>query len=290
LPKLFLRVFYDGSRFYGFQRQPDKETVEGTLLSALREVFPIAIVDPREAQYASASRTDRGVHALAQTIAFNIESTSLLEIEEKIGILNNLLHDNGIIVWAYTLQNAEYHPRHNALYREYLYIERISGCDEEVIDAKKLNRYANLFKGLHDFKHFSLKDKVERKTTRQIYDIVVYEENGYIVYKFVARSYTRGLVRIIISCLKCLSRGTLTIDDVEQAFHDNLTKRLIKAIKPVPSDNLILYNIAYPFSFKLLREYWHNIIEYFRINSDRPVFDYLYRRFRRSPKEVYMLL
>ena len=169
MPKLFLRVFYDGSRFYGFQRQPDKETVEGTLLSALREVF--SIVDPRETQYASASRTDRGVHALAQTIAFNIEFMSLPEIEEKIGILNNLLHGNGIIVWSYTLQNAEYHPRHSALYREYLYIERVSGYDEEVIDVKKLNRYANLFKGLHDFKHFSLKDKVERKTTRQIYDI-----------------------------------------------------------------------------------------------------------------------
>src|SRR4030042_1677668 len=66
--RIALKCAYDGSLFHGFQRQPDKRTVEGTLVDALTRVG--AIKSSRECGYRSSSRTDRGVSAMGNIISF----------------------------------------------------------------------------------------------------------------------------------------------------------------------------------------------------------------------------
>lgn len=66
--KVALKVAYIGTDFHGFQRQPDNKTVEGELISALREAN--LIDDLKDSGYAIAGRTDRGVHALGNVISF----------------------------------------------------------------------------------------------------------------------------------------------------------------------------------------------------------------------------
>ncbi|MFC6730557.1 tRNA pseudouridine(38-40) synthase TruA, partial [Natronoarchaeum mannanilyticum] len=63
------RIAYDGQPYRGFQRQPDVPTVEGEILDALDA---LSVLDDREVPegYAAAGRTDAGVSALAQTVAF----------------------------------------------------------------------------------------------------------------------------------------------------------------------------------------------------------------------------
>src|SRR6056297_1923774 len=61
------RVAYDGRPYHGFQRQPDVPTVENTLFDALAA---LGVADGKPAGYAAAGRTDAGVSALAQTVAF----------------------------------------------------------------------------------------------------------------------------------------------------------------------------------------------------------------------------
>lgn len=291
MPRLFLRVFYDGSRFYGFQRQPDKETVEGRLLTVLAKTLSLGGKQGiRDVQYAAASRTDRGVHALAQTIAFNIEYSLVKSVEEVIAKINSELYNYGIIVWAYSIQNINYHPRYNALYREYIYIEPKHDITDSIFNIKTLNKYTRIFVGLHDFRYLSLKDRGYRSTIRQIYDIKVFEEYGYIVYRFTGVSYSRGLVRNIVSCLKLLAEGRITIEDLKQVLLGIPVDRVKRAVKPMPPRNLILFNVVYPFSFRILSKYWRKVLEYIAKHRSIHVFNYLYHYFFSNPDSVLELL
>src|SRR2546430_10283085 len=67
--RIALKIAYDGRAFFGYQRQPDRRTVEGECIAALRSAKIIR--DTKEAFFRSASRTDRGVTAVGNVIAFN---------------------------------------------------------------------------------------------------------------------------------------------------------------------------------------------------------------------------
>src|SRR5438309_11911652 len=66
--RVALKIAYDGRAFFGHQRQPDRRTVEGECITALRSAKIMR--DPTEAFFRSASRTDRGVSAVGNVIAF----------------------------------------------------------------------------------------------------------------------------------------------------------------------------------------------------------------------------
>ena len=67
--RVALKIAYDGGAFFGHQRQPDRRTVEGECLAALRAGK--ILQNPRESFFRSASRTDRGVSAVGNVIAFD---------------------------------------------------------------------------------------------------------------------------------------------------------------------------------------------------------------------------
>ena len=66
---------YDGSDFYGFQRQPDKRTVQGEIERVL------GIILKKEINLVTAGRTDRGVHARVQVSNFMMESSLTIPLE-----------------------------------------------------------------------------------------------------------------------------------------------------------------------------------------------------------------
>src|SRR5947209_10034225 len=89
--RVALKIAYDGQRFFGHQRQPDRRTVEGECLEALRSAKILR--DPRESFFRSASRTDRGVSAIGNVIAFN----GSLRPEAVVGAFNDKARD----LWAW---------------------------------------------------------------------------------------------------------------------------------------------------------------------------------------------
>ena len=71
--RIAVKFAYDGRKFYGFARQPRLKTVEENILNILVENG--FIKDPKESHFRSASRTDKGVSALGNVIAFNTDSS-----------------------------------------------------------------------------------------------------------------------------------------------------------------------------------------------------------------------
>ena len=108
------RLAYDGRPFYGFQRQPSVPTVEGALFDALGALSVLPPDADKPAGYAAAGRTDAGVSAVAQTVAFGCPDwlTPLA--------LNSELPAT-IRAWASADVPPEFHATHDAARREYVY-------------------------------------------------------------------------------------------------------------------------------------------------------------------------
>ena len=134
--RLAFRVSYLGSRFFGSQMQASGRTVEGEFIAACRRLN--LFDDWRQANFQSAGRTDRGVHARGQVIAFTTGSP-----ERAISTINLQLPPD---LWcsAYAEVPAEFHPRYDARSRTYRYY--FSEVPQNIGEMEKASR---LFLGIH---------------------------------------------------------------------------------------------------------------------------------------------
>src|SRR2546426_531116 len=148
--RVALKIAYDGRAFYGHQRQPDRRTVEGECITALRSAKIMR--DPTEAFFRSASRTDRGVSAVGNVIAFD----AFLGPDSVLGAFNDRARD--VWAWAAAAVPASFHPRH-AMERWYRYV--LFG---DVVEPD-LRAAARSFIGTHNFQAFCSEPVVAPSTT-----------------------------------------------------------------------------------------------------------------------------
>lgn len=195
--RIALKFAYDGSKFFGFQRQPDRLTVEGSLVEALLRVG--AISSSRECGYRSSSRTDRGVSALGNIISFR---TRFAE-KDICSAINSEMAD----IWAYsaTEVSEDFNPR-AARQRWYRYHLARNGQD-----LRLMRDIAERFVGIHDFSGYSRKD--ERNPMRKIDSIEISDLHG-LFYRldFRAESFLWNMVRRIAWMINEGSSGRLPLD------------------------------------------------------------------------------
>lgn len=224
--RVALRIAYDGRRFYGHQRQPDAPTVEGECLAALRASQ--VVLDPGHAFFRSASRTDRGVSALGNVIAFNTS----LRPEAALGAFNGKAR--GVWAWACAAVPDTFHPRHaeERWYRYHLL---------DPLPLEPLRRAAALFPGEHDFRWFTSDPPTGPFAVHAI-DVSV--DEGLTVVDVRARSFRRGMVRRIVAAIAGHARGEIATVDIRAALrgerHD---------FGMVPPDGLVLMGVRYDFPF-----------------------------------------
>jgi len=194
--RIALKFAYDGTRFFGFQRQPERDTVEGALVNALLKIG--AISSPRECGYRGSSRTDRGVSALGNVISFRTS----FPLAEICPALNSELED----VWAYSAVEVDdvFNPRaaHERWYRYYL----AKGGQNDAILRDIAARYV----GVHDFSGHARKDK--RNPMREIRSIHVSDSGLFHVIDFRAESYLWNMVRRIVWMMNEGSSGRMPIE------------------------------------------------------------------------------
>ena len=110
--KYLIELSYDGSKFYGFQKQNNKETVQGSVEKVLSKILNEKITTT------GASRTDRGVHAYSQFITF--ETNKIEDTNKFIYSLNQLLNDY-IYIKSIKEVDDDFSPRYNVVMKEYVY-------------------------------------------------------------------------------------------------------------------------------------------------------------------------
>ena len=227
--RVALKIAYNGGAFFGHQRQPDRRTVEGECLAALRAGRVLR--DPGEAFFRSASRTDRGVSAVGNVIAFD----SSLRADAVIGVFNN--HARDVWAWAYSDVPPTFHPRHalERWYRYHLY-------EELPIDS--LRTVGSLFAGAHDFRSFTSEPP---SGPFMINHLDVTSDGDAVFVDVRAESFRRGMVRRIVSAMVACARGDVTLGTIRAALEGTRHDFGLAAAQP-----LFLMDVSYGFPFRVV--------------------------------------
>lgn len=224
--RVAFRIGYLGGDFFGSQFQPDQRTVEGEIRSAcLRAgLFP----DPESGRLAISGRTDRGVHARCQIIAF---STPVPDRARR--ALGGQFPPD-IWVTAFCEVPDSYAPRRDVISRTYRYI-----FTDPVGDITSMREAAALFIGISDY---SCMARIEQGKTpiRTVTALTVHEDHDCCWLEIIAPSYLWHMVRCIATVLIRASNKEITPDEVRAL----LTGRCHNKVRPACPDGLILWDIA----------------------------------------------
>jgi tRNA pseudouridine38-40 synthase len=211
------RVEYDGTEFAGFQAQPGRRTVQGELERALAHLSGGQAI-----RIKAAGRTDAGVHATGQVIAFTWPGgMSARELGPAIGAL--LPPD--VAIGPLTRVAPDFDPRRAATRREYRYsiwtgprrpLRRRGRYElDETLDAEAMDAAAQRLLGRHDFSAFG---HVQHTAIRTLYEIRVRRRGHLVTIDVVGDAFLRQMVRSIVAALIRIGMGRATAEDlVEQA-------------------------------------------------------------------------
>jgi tRNA pseudouridine38-40 synthase len=210
-------VEYDGTDFAGFQIQNGARTVQGELEAALATLH-----GGRREPVDGAGRTDAGVHATGQVIAFTY--TGRLTATELEPALNGLL-PRDVAIRDIRQVPTRFHPRYAARYREYRYTvwngprsplhERTALWVRVPLDVAAMTRAGSVLVGRHDFSAFGAAD---RQPVRTVHAIRVRREGRLVTIDVRANAFLRGMVRRIVAVLLEAGTGQLNDEDVRAAL------------------------------------------------------------------------
>lgn len=245
--KMLLRLGYCGTNYHGFQVQPNAVTVQEKLQDAVQSLyggrFPVT----------GCSRTDSGVHAKEFYCTVDIDENSPAIPYDRVPLaLNHFLPDD-ISVYDARPVDSSFHPRYNALGKEYIYViwnSRISNPFlarrvyhyPRKLDADLMNEAAQHFKGTHDFYGFMASGSDIEDTVREIKYADVKCENDKVIFTVAANGFLYNMVRIITGTLIFVSENKIGIDLIDEVIESRDRSR---AGPTVPPDGLYLNRVVY---------------------------------------------
>jgi tRNA pseudouridine38-40 synthase len=201
-------VEYDGTEFAGFQSQRNARTVQGELEAALSR-----LTGGNRQPVVGAGRTDAGVHATGQVIAFTYPGS--LSVEALSEALNGTLPPD-VAIRDLRRAPAGFHPRYAARYREYRYSiwngprsplrERTALWVRQELDVAAMARAATAFEGRHDFSAFGGTDP---QPVRTVHRLRVRRDGSLVTIDVRADAFLRGMVRRIVATLLAVGKEKL---------------------------------------------------------------------------------
>ncbi len=211
-------IAYDGSKFYGFQRLRDLDSVQKNLENALTKI------NKSEVLVKGAGRTDRGVHAYGQRVSFKLD----INISPK-GLkdaLNSLLKPY-IYVKEVIEVSSDVHARFSVKKKKYRYKINIGEynplftdyvCQSEYkLDIGKMKEVASLYLGIHDFRNFVAGEREDAQAV--IYKIDFDVENDILNIIFEGKSFYRYMVRNLVGMMIEVGRGKEDIAKVKEMLN-----------------------------------------------------------------------
>jgi tRNA pseudouridine38-40 synthase len=211
------RVEYDGTDFAGFQVQPGARTVQGELEAALAKIS-----GENQVRVVAAGRTDAGVHAIGQVIAFTDPRGR--PAKELARALNALLPGD-VAIREVRRVSAGFHPRYAARYREYRYTvwngprsplrERFALGVRDQLDTAAMERAASALIGRHDFSAFGV---AHRQPVRTVHSVRVRRMGSQVTIDIAADAFLRQMVRRIVAVLLEVGHGRTNEEVVAQAL------------------------------------------------------------------------
>ena len=239
-------IEYDGTSYVGWQIQKKGKSIQKTIQSALSKLLKQKIT-----LYGS-GRTDAGVHALEQSAHFDVKN-KIQNIDKLIKSLNFFLNHKRISIINIKKKKINFHARHSAKERTYLYIiqNRLSPStlnkDKEWHIKKKLD--INLIKkgakkliGTFDYSTFRSSGCQAKSPIRTIKSIKIRSSKNKIEIEFKSQSFLQQQVRSMVGCLKYLGEKKWDLKTFDKVFK---SKKRILCAPPAPPEGLFLTKVTY---------------------------------------------
>lgn len=241
--RYFITLSYDGTRYHGWQIQPNGDSIQQELQKALSTLLrqPVEVV--------GAGRTDTGVHAKMMVAHFDWEEP--LDEKQLSYKLNKLLPQD-IAVQEVRQVADDMHARFSAISRTYHYyihtrkdpfLQAYSWQIPFALDFEKMNEAAKVLLEYKDFTSFS---KVNTDTKTNLCDLkeAYWEEvaEGQWRFTITANRFLRNMVRAIVGTLVEVGRGRTGIEEMRQIIE---AKDRCQAGESVPGKALFLVDIKY---------------------------------------------
>ena len=220
MAKVLLTLRYDGTRFHGWQVQPNGITVQETMQDAIER-----ITGTRSA-LTGCSRTDAGVHALR--FYCTTDAPARLSPSQFCKALGAVLPSDISVLDAVPVAD-DFHPRYSACGKRYVYHihngqmrdpfwERYAWHVRTPLDECRLNETAALFLGTHDFSAFCSAGSSVQDKIRTVRRSEVSRAGDHLTYTVEADGFLYNMVRIFVGTLMDEHNGKRTKDDIRRAL------------------------------------------------------------------------
>ena len=244
-----LVVSYDGTRYFGWEHQPDTEmTIQGKLESVLNQMTEMP--EGESVTVIGAGRTDAGVHARAMTcnVLLNTDKTE----EEVQAYMNRYLPDD-ISVNSVKLAADRFHSRFKAIGKTYRYTcwygaskpvfdRRYLTVLDKKPDVERMREAAEYLIGMHDYRSFCGNSRMKKSSIRVV-DVIRIEESGnYIRFYYHGNGFLQNMVRIMTGTLLEVGMGKREPGDLEEIIEARDRK---KAGYTAPAQGLCLMKVDY---------------------------------------------
>lgn len=241
---LKLTIAYNGSHFFGWQRQQGRRTVQGIIEQKLSELFGEKI------EIDGAGRTDRGVHAYGQVATFGVETTMP---KEKFHLLINRRMPSDIQIVSTEIVESTFHARYSAIGKRYCYkiqhgrMKDPMHCDShlhlnETLDVSKLKAVAEKLIGKKDFRAFMASGSSVKNTVREIYEIKIEEDHELLTIEFHGNGFLYNMVRIMVGLMLDVEKGRIPLENLEEIIRGEDRSKLKHT---APPQGLYLMKVYY---------------------------------------------
>jgi tRNA pseudouridine38-40 synthase len=213
-------VEYDGTPFFGWQRQAQTPTVQACLEMALSSVANQTI------EVHASGRTDTGVHAKRQVVHFDTSA----QRSARSWLLGTQtgLHEGISVAWIQAV-DGEFHARYSAVGRHYRYriINRINrpaldrfraAWVHRPLDADAMHQSAQALVGEHDFSSFRAAGCQAKHARREIHEIRVTRQGDDVFIDVYANAFLYHMVRNIAGSLMMVGRGERSISWIDEVL------------------------------------------------------------------------
>lgn len=246
--KIALGIEYDGSRYFGWQRQESVDSVQQQLERAL------SIVANSPVEVFCAGRTDAGVHGTGQVIHFETEVNRPLQ-SWCFGT-NAHLPDDIAVKWAVEV-NEDFHARFSATARRYRYIIFNSKLRSAILpkgvthyhfplDEYKMHQAGQFLLGENDFSSFRAAKCQSHTPWRNIHHLNVSRQGHYVIVDIQANAFVHHMVRNIVGTLLEIGQGKQPIEWAKWVLEQRDRE---KAAPTAKAEGLYLVEVHYPEHF-----------------------------------------
>jgi tRNA pseudouridine38-40 synthase len=241
---LKLTLAYDGTRFVGWQRQADGESVQGLLEDT------IARFEGDTVTVHGAGRTDAGVHALGQVASVQLQCGH--DVTTLVRGLNAQLPED-IRVLSVEEMGADFHARFKARSKTYRYELRHGTIADpferafvwhmtEQLDVVAMRQAAAMLTGTHDFVAFQSSGSDISRTVRTMTQSELRDSDGRLAYEITGDGFLRHMVRAVVGTLVEVGRGFRQADSVAALLQGSTRGQ---AGRTAPPQGLFLVRVDY---------------------------------------------